>query len=95
MQLHSRLFAAIFLVIGIILYACSSIDGPPADFNASMIHASVFKAVIFSSAITVILVLATMAYHWLIIYRYTSTRIDFKPDLLIWLAVFIGSNCFR
>jgi len=95
MQLHARLFAAIFLVIGIILYVCSSMDGPPADMTASMIHAGIFKAVFFSSAITAILVLATMAYHWLIIYRYTKSRIDFKPDLLIWLAVFIGSSCFR
>jgi heme/copper-type cytochrome/quinol oxidase subunit 2 len=95
MQLHTRLFAVIFFVICIILYVCSSVDGPPADMTASMIHAGIFKAVFFSSAITAILVLATMAYHWLIIYRYTKSRIDFKPDLLIWLAVFIGSSCFR
>lgn len=95
MQLHTRLFAVIFFVIGFILYVCSSMDGPPADMTASMIHAGIFKAVFFSSAITAILVLATMAYHWLIIYRYTKSRIDFKPDLLIWLAVFIGSSCFR
>lgn len=95
MQLHTRLFAAIFLVIGIIIYICSSVDGPPADMTASMIQANILKAVFFSSAITAILVLATMAYHWLIIYRHTSSRIDFKPDLLIWLAIFIGSGCFR